>query len=78
MLRLAQHSNERDDFMHENEVYLGDGLYASFDGYQFILRTQRINGEHYVALEPSVLHEFERFVKRIEAQLSPPPSDCVR
>jgi hypothetical protein len=36
------------------ETYLGDGLYASFDGYQITLRAPRENGDHYVALEPSV------------------------
>lgn len=47
----------------ENEVYLGDGLYASFDGYMFILRAPRENGDHWVGLEPPILAEFERFVK---------------
>lgn len=45
-----------------NETYLGDGLYASFDGYQITLRAPREGGDHYVALEPSVLREFERFL----------------
>lgn len=35
--------------------YLGDGLYVHFDGFSFILSTERENGEHYVGLEPDML-----------------------
>ena len=45
------------------EVYLGDGLYASCDGYAIKLRAPREGGDHEVYLEPSVLREFERFVQ---------------
>jgi hypothetical protein len=44
-------------------TYLGDGLLASFDGYQFWLRASdgiRITNE--VALEPSVLDAFQDFI----------------
>jgi len=44
------------------EVYLGDGLYASFDGWQIMLRAPRLNGDHFVALEPSVYRALENFV----------------
>lgn len=37
----------------ENETYLGDAVYASFDGYQIWLRTGDGN-DHKIALEPSV------------------------
>lgn len=47
------------------ETYLGDGLYASFDGYMIILRTPREGGDHWVALEPPVLEAFERFVAKL-------------
>ena len=36
------------------ETYLGDGLYASFDGWQIVLRAPRENGDHFVGLEPPV------------------------
>lgn len=36
------------------EAYLGDGLYASFDGWQIVLRAPREGGDHCVALEPTV------------------------
>lgn len=48
------------------EVYLGDGLYASFDGYQFVLRAPRENGDHWVALEPQVMRAFMEFVHVLE------------
>lgn len=47
------------------ETYLGDGLYASFDGWQFILRAPRAEGDHWVALEPEVLEQFNLYVKHI-------------
>lgn len=48
-----------------NETYLGDGLYASFDGWMIQLRAPREGGDHWVGLEPPVLAEFLRFVKEI-------------
>jgi hypothetical protein len=45
-----------------NETYLGDGLYASFDGWQICLRAPREDGDHKVYLEPGTLGAFERFV----------------
>jgi hypothetical protein len=50
-----------------NETYLGDGLFASYDGWQITLRTRRETGDHFVALEPAVLEEFERYVAAIRA-----------
>ena len=50
------------------EVYLGDGLYASYDGWQIKLRAPREDGDHEVFLEPAVLREFERFVQVTRAR----------
>jgi hypothetical protein len=50
--------------MSGKETYLGDGLYASFDGWQFCLRAPRENGDHFVYMEASVLRAFQAFVKR--------------
>jgi hypothetical protein len=41
-----------------NEDYLGDGLYASFDGESIWLRAPRSTGDHYVALDPHVFKNF--------------------
>lgn len=41
----------------ENEEYIGDGVYASFDGWYVWLRAPRENGDHMIALEPDVFKE---------------------
>ena len=46
------------------ESYLGDGCFASYDGFQFTLRAPR--GEQqsdYVVLEPEVLESFHRYIE---------------
>ena len=48
------------------ETYLGDGLYASFDGWQFRLRAPRENGDHVVYLDGQTLIEFEKYVAEIK------------
>jgi hypothetical protein len=48
-----------------SETYLGDGLYASFDGWMITLKAPREDGEHWVGLEPEVLEAFLRFVRSI-------------
>jgi hypothetical protein len=54
--------------MKNNEVYIGDGVYASYDGYQFLLRTKRAHGWDEIYLEPNVLDAFERYVKGVRAK----------
>jgi len=49
----------------EHEHYLGDGLYASFDGLGVTLRTPRENGDHWVYLEDHVLAEFLLYVNTL-------------
>lgn len=53
----------------EKETYLGDGLYASFDGYQFKLRAPDSNGDREVFLEPAILRTFEAYIKMIYKDL---------
>ncbi|HEY2242615.1 MAG TPA: hypothetical protein VGH47_00140 [Xanthobacteraceae bacterium] len=48
------------------ESYLGDGLYARYDGIALWLRAPREHGDHEVALEPQVLAEFLRFAFKHE------------
>ena len=60
------------DVMKVKEEYLGDGLYASFDGFMFILRAPRENGDHWVALEPYVMKAFDEFRKTIQAARDAP------
>ena len=54
--------------MSTKETYLGDGLYASFDGWQFCLRAPRENGDHVVFLEPQMLHDLNEYAKRVLAR----------
>lgn len=48
------------------ETYLGDGLYASFDGWQIILRAPRETGDHWVGLEPEVLNNLLRYIQELK------------
>jgi hypothetical protein len=54
------------------EEYLGDGLYAGFDGYQIILAANGRLGDPYctdkVALEPGVTQAFINYIKRLREQ----------
>lgn len=51
----------------ENETYLGDGVYASFDGWQIWLRAPREGGDHRVALEPEVYASLVAYHARLLA-----------
>lgn len=49
------------------ESYLGDGLYGSYDGYQFKLRAPREFGDHEVYLDFTT---FKSFMRLVEEKLS--------
>ena len=55
---------EFSDF-YSKETYLGDGLYASFDWYHFVLRAPREFGDHYVGLEPPVFDALLEYRDRV-------------
>lgn len=59
---------DRNDF----KEYLGDGLYARFDGYNIILHTDRAGMEHWVALEPIVYKSLVSYHDRLEEKLKIP------
>lgn len=50
--------------MSENNRYLGDGVYASFDGWQFWLSADH-HENRVVALEDQVLNNFFRYVESV-------------
>jgi hypothetical protein len=64
-----------------HQTYLGDGVYASFDGFQIWLRTS--DGKSYtneVALEPYVVETFIAYIDylnefRRSVRSAPVPSD---
>jgi hypothetical protein len=51
----------------DEETYIGDGVYASFDGWHVWLRTGVDGREHRIALEPPVLAALTDYGKRIWA-----------
>jgi len=53
-----------------SETYLGDGLYASFDGWMITLRAPREEGDHWVGLEPEVFAALVKFIEREKKELS--------
>lgn len=57
---------------------MGDGLYVSFDGFAFTLRAPRLEGDHYVVLEPAVFREFASFVKQTEEESLEPDVRILR
>jgi hypothetical protein len=50
------------------EEYLGDGLYASFDGYMITLRAPRFGEDHWIGLEPQVYRALLNYAQRCWAQ----------
>lgn len=47
------------------EIYLGDGLYAQFSGYDIKLRAPRENGDHEVYLEPWTLQHLIQYARDV-------------
>lgn len=52
----------------ENETYLGDAVYASFDGYQIWLRTDDGNNQR-IALEPEVFNALVKYADALKARI---------
>jgi hypothetical protein len=55
----------------EKEIYLGDGLYASLDGFMITLRAPRENGDHFVMLEPNIFAALVKFELNCHARPRP-------
>lgn len=51
-----------------NERYLGDGLYASYDGFAIKLRAPRECGDHFVVLEPAIYAALLQYVADLREQ----------
>ena len=47
--------------------YLGDGVYASYDGYHFVLDLRAQDSTTRIALEPAVLNELARYATYVYA-----------
>lgn len=50
----------------EHDDYLGDGVYASYDGYHIWLDTRAQFPVNRIALEPAVFEALLRYAKRVK------------
>ncbi len=50
------------------DQYLGDGVYASFDGYHIILDLRAQDSFTQIALEPEVIEQLLNFQKHIKSR----------
>lgn len=57
-----------------HEVYLGDGLYARYDGQEIRLRAPREGGDHEVCLDMDMFELLQKIVKDYD----PTPADDGR
>ena len=55
------------------ETYIGDGVYASYDGGQIWLHTERETGWHRIALDAATFFNLIAYAKRVW-----PPRDDTR
>jgi hypothetical protein len=44
------------------KVYIGDGVYAQWDGMTVLLETERDTGKHYIYLDPAHIQNLVRLV----------------
>jgi hypothetical protein len=48
------------------KTYLGDGVYASYDGFHIILTTENgLRATNTICLEPDILEELVRYARRV-------------
>lgn len=48
--------------MPERKTYIGDGVYAEYDGCGVWLMTERANGQHRIYLEPQMLDKITDYI----------------
>lgn len=55
---------------HKKSAYIGDGVYADFDGYDLILRTNDgLRDTNTVVLEPEVLANLTKWLEHAKSEL---------
>ncbi len=57
-------TTQADRRMEERATYIGDGVYASFDGYQIKLSTERDGRDEVIYLDPETYASLVRFAKQ--------------
>lgn len=63
------------------DAYLGDGVYASFDGQQIWLETRAQTPVNKIALNSETLkklRDYEAMVQRFVVERTEPPGKCVK
>ena len=50
----------------DDVAYLGDGVYASYDGYHIVLDLRGQDNTTMIALEPPVLDALDRYRKQLK------------
>lgn len=53
--------------MTTDSTYLGDGVYASFDGYHILLDLRGQDDTTKIALEPAVIEALELYIAKVRA-----------
>jgi hypothetical protein len=49
--------------------YLGDGVYAAFDGFGIVLTTENgLSTQNVIVLEPEVIAKLEAYIAKLKAQ----------
>lgn len=62
---------------HEHKQYLGDGLYAAWDGWHIVLTAENgVSVTNEVYLEPDVLQRFDEYRETLKQVLSAPPPEA--
>jgi hypothetical protein len=59
---------------HPMDYYLGDGVYASYDGYTIWLDLRGQDDSTRIALEPPVVAALEQYIARVRGLLSAVPT----
>ena len=44
------------------KLYIGDGVYARWDGFAVLLETERDNGRHFIYLEPQHVERLSKLI----------------
>jgi len=60
--------------MTKNEAYLGDGVYADFDGYHIVLRCDCMSEPNKMFLDPSSMEMLNVFYARMHSKQNSKPS----
>jgi len=65
-----------DDVKLPDEQYIGDGVYVSFDGYQFVLKANsHKNPTDVIYLDPSVVQAFEEYRQYVKGFFEGQPKE---